>query len=1649
MTLTPELRQKVSTALDAVEPLEGDSRAEALRSLWRTDPEVAAAVESLLQREGTPGAVTLDSSAERLREGVRNLTPPPHRCDPAADDLPRVIGPYEIQGQIGKGGMGVVWRARDGVFRRSLAVKVLAARHQGNPDMKRRFLEEAQLMGQLQHPGIPPVHDLGKLPDGRPYFVMKLIRGRCEDGDGDGKGVGKGHREKGQTLEDLLAGRAGPDQDRPRLLAVFGQVCETLAYAHARGIIHRDLKPSNIMVGAFGEVQVMDWGLAKVLANPEEPEAAGTSTICTVRTEAPESVTQAGQAMGTPAYMAPEQARGETARLDERCDVFGLGAILCEILTGQPPYVSPGVLRQAQRADLAGAEARLAACGADTELVALARRCLAPRAEDRPANAGGVAAAVVAYHATAQERLRQAELEQRAAEVRAQEHLRQAELERQAAEERAAGERKRWRLTLRLGAVIAALLVALTAGAWWWDRTAGEMRVEHERQADSHRAESEARKQRARQRAEALFDQADQALAASKGADARRLFADIDRLLEEADAPELRDRLAGRRKDLALVEELENLFGRRWRVVQETVFEQTVGGPIPGALADKPGQAVARSFFRPEASPGVLRREYAALFRRHGLAVLKAPAAEVVGRVQRSPIRAVLTHGLVQWFLLDRQSRRLGEILDALEPQGRELRLRFGSQKPKAPPAEADLRQIPIPKEGPATRVIYLAELLPDGQAIDLLKRAVETRPGDYHLLAITVNRLLLHQPPQTAAALGYARAAQALRPGDYQATLLLWLALRANGHRDEAVRVAERLVERDPHSAVNRVLLGAALVGRGYPDRAIPHLEKAVQLDGKNAWAHYHLGEVHNQRKDYAAARRYFLRAIELDRGHAPAHRGLAYGYRQQNDYDRAIPHLKAATELDPGNAWTHWTLGDAYRRKGDFSAALAHLNKAVRLAPRDGWPHYYLGCVAEAKGDYAGAVGHFTEAIRLDRKDEWSYRELAYAHLKTGDLKAAVRRLEEAIQLNPKHAWSHLTLGLAHNRLSNYDAALVSLRKAAELDPRNAEVYHYLGWAHLGKKEYKTAVPLLEKAIGLGLEGTWVRYRLGHCSRLTKDWDKAIVHFTEVVRLDPRDAWAHAHLGEAYNEKRRFDEALRHLLPALKLEPRNAYIHANLGRAYHEKREFVNSSAYLTRALELGHRDPWTHYRLGIAHMERRDSARAIAQFTRAIHLDPKDPWPYAHLGSLYRRLGNLDGAVVNLGKAIELGLKQAWVYDQLGGAYTMQGQPNRGVMYSEEAVRLDPKSASANTTLGWSLTERQEYPRGIAYLKKALELDPNSFWARNNLGRSYHEIGEYALAVTHLQKAVALRPDNPTALTNLGEAYYRRGGKGDREAAVRHLARAVELGPEQPRAYFLLGYIHNLSGDYDRALPYHKKAIGLGPRSSMSRQDLAGTYNNLGVAYSGKKDYDAAIPYLLKAIALDPRQLNAHANLGRAYFSTKRFDEAANYLKKATQLKPDAEEAHNGLLLALTAARRLREAVAAVGAARRFVPVNSWARLRYNAACAFALAGCGRGDAAKLAPAERARLREQARLWLRDDLKACAELARRPEAAPRKQAAARLKLFLADDDLAPVRDAKALAALSAEERKHWEQFWGDVRKVLEQAGRPPAPPQALPAG
>jgi eukaryotic-like serine/threonine-protein kinase len=258
---------------------------------------------------------------------------------------------YRLLDRIARGGMGVVYVAEDGNLQRRVALKVLDI-PETDGELASRLVREARVLAALEHPGIVPVHDVGTLADGRVFYTMKFVEGKRLD----------------QYVESVAS---VPDR-----LRIFLRICDAVAFAHSRGVLHRDLKPANIMIGPFGEVLVMDWGLAKILrpvdsdgsgnadpeatviTNPKPPAAAGKATELSV-------VTGHGTVLGTPGYMSPEQTRGDVEHLDARSDIYSLGALLRFLLTGHPEIAAGSAGRRLDKSLLAICSKSTAAAPSD------------------------------------------------------------------------------------------------------------------------------------------------------------------------------------------------------------------------------------------------------------------------------------------------------------------------------------------------------------------------------------------------------------------------------------------------------------------------------------------------------------------------------------------------------------------------------------------------------------------------------------------------------------------------------------------------------------------------------------------------------------------------------------------------------------------------------------------------------------------------------------------------------------------------------------------------------------------------------------------------------------------------------------------------------------------------------------------------------------------------------------------------------------------------------------------------------------------------------------------------------------------------------------------------------------------------------------
>jgi serine/threonine-protein kinase len=972
---------------DLLTGLSGAERRAALRELAHVELELRlkagepASADEYLARypdlaDDADAGRSLAGAEERLRRRYGRSPDPASAWEARgkagpAETLP--VGRYEVRAELGRGGMGAVLHGRDPLLGRDLAVKVLLDRHRDRPEFRRRFLEEARIAARLQHPGVVPVYDVGTLPDGRPFFSMKLVEGR--------------------TLTELLRERPDPGHDRPRFLAVFLQVCQAVAYAHSRGVVHRDLKPSNVMVGSFGEVQVMDWGLAKVLVDPSpERERRGDLPVAHApgsdrNTPRSPDLSLPGQAVGTPAYMPPEQARGEADRVGPRSDVFGLGAILCEVLTGQPPYANPdsrAAFARAEAADLGPVFARLDGCGAAAELVGLAKRCLAPEPADRPADAAAVAAAVQDHLSGVEARLRRAELDAAAAQARAAEERR----------------RRRWQLAL------AGLVLAAGGGWGWLESRESARRADQARQAEE-RSNAVA----------AALDEAAAHLRAAEWPQAASALARAEGRLGDAGPDDLRRRLDGARADLRMVSRLDEIRLRR----------SLIGGD--GEL-DRAAAPAA----------------YATAFREFGFDPADPMAASE--RLLRSQVRDRLVAGLDDWALWTKAPGERPRLLAAARAAaaGDPWLERF--HDPAAWEDRAALEGLaeraadfPLP---PGTLEV-LAFLLKHegGDPVPVLRRAQQRHPDDFWVNFELGGMVEDREPGERARreAVGYYRAALAARPQAAAAQSNLAIALGQVGQFGEAEALFRAALAAWPDSSRLNNNLANCLAQQGRYAEAEAACREAIRLRPGYFEAHTNLGVALLGLKRPAEAEAALREALSLRPDFPQAFYNLANALFAQGRLPEAEAAYRAAIRYRPTYAAAHESLGLLLGRQDRSAEAEPELREAIRLAPDTPSARSTLGNVLMSLGKVAEAEAAFREALRLRPDDVQTSRNLGILLGRNGRDAQAEAAFRDGLRRRPDDPDLLQLLGMALENQGRYADALAVFRRSHDLsrtDPR-----------------------------------------------------------------------------------------------------------------------------------------------------------------------------------------------------------------------------------------------------------------------------------------------------------------------------------------------------------------------------------------------------------------------------------------------------------------------------------------------------------------------------------------------------------------------------------------------------------------------------------
>jgi len=979
---------------------------------------------------------TTDSAASHVRLPDPPDDPPVEVVDPAPPDVdPAEFPRYDIEGEIARGGMGVVLKAHDRELGRDVAIKILAERLARSPALVRRFVDEARIGGQLQHPGIVPVLEAGRRGERGPYFTMKLVKGR--------------------TLADLLRERTDVTADRHRFFDAFETVCQAVAYAHARRVVHRDLKPANVMVGAYGEVQVMDWGLARVLTDGDaapDARSPGPGAGPPPRDPASALHSRAGSVMGTPGYMPPEQARGDVDVVDERADVFALGAILLEILTGRPAHHGADekeIRRRASAGALDEARARLEASGADPELEAIVRACLEPSPSDRPRHAEAVAVAFSAYRAAAEERARAARI---AAER---------------ATARAAAERRVRRRTV-VAAAATLLAVGATAGTYLWRENERRVRRDHlELRVEEARDETVRALEAARHR-----PPGDVAAWTAAAEAARRMIALAD---DELVGPDKRARAT------RLETEVENGIAAARTAARQSERDRTLLHELE----------TLRGLLGEHLDLSRLDADYERTFRAWGLEPAHLDPGWVAERLGSPAMRAAVATAVQVWALARARARPddpltpdLQALALTLDPDPWRKRLREAlfagdTDRLRAMAAEPGVKALDA-----ASRILLANALFSAGDAPAAVALGRESRrrfPGDFwtHLELGAYFRHL--DPPQLEAAAASFRTALALRPTSYAAAYNLSIVLQRQGRTEEAAHAAQHAVEQAPGNAVAWVRRAWVARNAGDLKTADHAVRRALAIRPRGRRVLTALGELQLARGENTAAADTFRRATRLFPDAETPWYGLGRALLASNDPDGAVAAFQKAIAANPAYAETHEELGLALKRTGNTEEAERHFREAIRLNPRLPAPRVNLGILLRQRGRVEDALAAYREAARVAPDFALVHREIGSLMLRRNDPRAAVEAYERALHVNPRDPETLCDLGLALMQSGRYAEALDRVRKGHELGRQRANWrYPSARWVQICEQRTRVATRL-ERLIDAGETPASPKERVG----------------------------------------------------------------------------------------------------------------------------------------------------------------------------------------------------------------------------------------------------------------------------------------------------------------------------------------------------------------------------------------------------------------------------------------------------------------------------------------------------------------------------------------------------------------------------------------
>ncbi|MCK6439982.1 MAG: tetratricopeptide repeat protein, partial [Planctomycetes bacterium] len=1151
---------------------------------------------------------------------------------------------YDVKREFARGGMGRIMIALDNAVGREVALKELLPRdqHTGSATpftpkpvadlAAERFLREARVTGRLEHPNIVPVYEVGERADGALYYTMKFVRGRT---------MSDRLREINEDKKLTPASRL---QERLKLLDAFVDICNAIAYSHARGVIHRDLKPQNVMMGEFGETVLIDWGLAHVKGQRDDVADRIKHDVkaLSLAGDDDSKLTLDGAVLGTPAYMPPEQARGEIEHVDERSDIYSLGAILYEILAGRPPYEG-GNARTVLAQVLDHAPPPITDFVKDTppELLAVVDKAMAREKDERFVSAREFAEEVQAFR------------DGRA--LKAYHYSTVQRIKRFIARNKAA---------VAVGAVAIALLIG--GGVFAYANI-----LEEKNEADRQRTVAE--EERKESDRNAAIAKESERIAKEQEAAALKERARAEENLQkyeqaEAEKKRIKEAQDAQRKDLTdarkrAIGELETAI----LLLNPSARAENASARI-GARAAKRGAEITGD---EKAMNDIALRDLLVLIGQQEslISLLTRPIVDTPPDFIPPEKLQTEQENLLAWRTLAVRLATVNEdfalatfVLSGTgnldESQAKELTVDI-----------AVARAARLNRHRTA-----ITEALDDVRA----GFGRPGRPQGSPMLDDYAIQLSGYREPQTLELLS-----EALKPYLERLAQDAWGAQFSQSERDELTlicRVCGRLEMGKDAVAVLRPLMeqitdqsvaaecGVALCNTRHEDAYGVLMAVRDKLGtGSSAWnrIRFYLPRVPNPVfvGEPQTADQFLERANALAES----------GKREEaiKDYSRAIA-------LDPAN-YNHFNgRGNAYRDIGEFEKALADFDEVVRLLPEDPISFNNRGLALMGLKRYDEAIADFGKAIELNTWYSLPYNNRGILYLELGRIDEAVYDFDMAIACDSSSFTSYYNRGIAKMRRNEDELAEADFSECLEINPYYANAYLSRGITYLNRGKHSQAEQDFSRCIELDPGNLAAYYNRGLTYKAKYQYRDALDNFAQVLALNPAYIDAYIMRSQTNRESYMYTEALEECEKGLAAAPDNIPLILERGAVHEAMEDREAAEAGYTRAIEIDptNRDAW--YRRAAVRSFQGDFDGAIADYGQIVTLNPDDAYAIYLRAQCYVSLKDNQKALDELDRAIKVAPYSGYYYYARGNLLNAIGDIHGALSYWRKALEVEPEMA-----------------------------------------------------------------------------------------------------------------------------------------------------------------------------------------------------------------------------------------------------------------------------------------------------------------------------------------------------------------------------------